>query len=206
MKFVNLKQGTPAWLAWRKEGIGGSDVPVIMGVSPYGSAHRLWEVKTNLRQPDEANYAMRRGSRKEPTVIEHYQERTGNIVSPCCIEHESIPWMRASLDGMDLPGNVIVEGKCLKKEYHREAMDGKIPQHVMPQIQHQLYVSAADVCHYASWSEHKDTAEEDMLIVLEVKPDEEFIERMLEAEREFWRMVEAKEWVEKVNQYQSTSK
>jgi len=35
MKVVDLEQGTPQWLAWRRAGIGASEAPVIMGLSPW---------------------------------------------------------------------------------------------------------------------------------------------------------------------------
>ncbi|MCM1297860.1 MAG: YqaJ viral recombinase family protein, partial [Muribaculaceae bacterium] len=47
------KHGSPAWLEFRKKGIGGSDAAAILGVSPYKTNVQVWEEKTGRRTPDD---------------------------------------------------------------------------------------------------------------------------------------------------------
>ena len=42
-RLINLEQGTYEWLEWRMGGLGASDAPVVMGVSPYSTSRTLWE-------------------------------------------------------------------------------------------------------------------------------------------------------------------
>ena len=43
--FLNLDQKTQEWLIWRAQGIGASDAPIIMGVSPWSNIIALWRDK-----------------------------------------------------------------------------------------------------------------------------------------------------------------
>ena len=60
----HLQQGTQEWLDWRKERIGASDTPCIMGVG-FKTPFQLWQVKTGRVPPDPQNYAMQRGNELE---------------------------------------------------------------------------------------------------------------------------------------------
>lgn len=40
------------WLRYRKQGIGGSDVAAILGISKWNSAISLWLNKTNQTEDD----------------------------------------------------------------------------------------------------------------------------------------------------------
>ena len=46
------------WLAWRRRGIGGSDVAAILGVSPFRTARDLYFDKLNIAsaQENEGNW------------------------------------------------------------------------------------------------------------------------------------------------------
>jgi hypothetical protein len=85
--------------------------------------------------------------------------------------------------------SLIVEIKCPdKKVSHLSALEGTIPTAYWAQLQHLLMVSGADALDYASWW-HGDLA------IVEVKPDEEYIDRLMAAEHRFWRMVCDGRWV-----------
>src|SRR3990172_7017919 len=97
-----MKQNTPAWLEWKNQGLGSSDAPIIMGVSPWMTALQLWEIKTGKFKPSqESNWAMERGSRLEPKARAHYQLLTERDMTPALKEHPEYPFLRASLDGFD---------------------------------------------------------------------------------------------------------
>ena len=51
------------WLRYRKQGIGGSDVAAILGISKWNSAISLWLNKTNQTEDDtQENEAMEWGT------------------------------------------------------------------------------------------------------------------------------------------------
>ncbi len=50
MKIIDLEQGTPEWLEWRKNGIGSSDIATIMGANPYQTPYQLWEENLEMYQ------------------------------------------------------------------------------------------------------------------------------------------------------------
>lgn len=182
-KFVELDQQSSEWLAWRSRGIGGSDAPVIMGVSPWMTRYQLWERKTGRTESGAANAAMRRGIELEADARMAYENATGEVMEPHCLTSGLFEWMRASLDGINLSGSLILEIKCPGKDDHAEAVAGRVPEKYMPQLQHNLAVSGAKVCHY--WSFDGDAG-----VLVTVSRDDLYITALVEAERAFWSLVE----------------
>lgn len=192
MKLINLKQGTPEWLTWRKEGIGASDVPMILGKSPYKSAYDLFLEKTGkVIQKENANQAY--GKAKEQEILALYTAQTGHAVTPACVESSNEFWMRASLDGADFSFSRIVEVKAASAEIFAMAKKGVLPAHYMLQVQAQLYciqpktpasdqasVKGASVCDYVAY--HKGeiaivTVERDAGFDKNIPALKEFLER-----------------------------
>ncbi len=101
MRLVDIEQRTPEWLAWRAQGIGASEAPVIMGESPYQTPHNLWGVKSGLIEPPDlsGNPNVRRGVGFEDAALACFEEMTGEIAIPTCGEHQDFPFVRASFDG-----------------------------------------------------------------------------------------------------------
>jgi putative phage-type endonuclease len=177
-----LEQGTGAWLDWRRGGIGASDAPAIMGVSPWMDLDTLWLEKTGRLQGRPSSFAMRRGQMLEPQARARYIGRTGIRVAPLCLEHGTLRWMRGSLDGISDDGLVVLEVKCPGAADHAVARRGAVPPKYVPQLQHLLAVAGARVCHYWSYRDGEGT-------LIEVAPDRVYIERLIEREHEFWRHV-----------------
>lgn len=178
-----MQQSGPIWQQWRQAGIGASDAPIIMGVSPYKTPQELWLEKTGRRPPFAGNWATERGTRLEPIARHHYEAVTGQIVQPHCREHPDLPWMRASLDGISFEGDLILEIKCPGRADHAQALDGQIPPKYWPQIQHQLAVTGAGICHYWSFDGEKGA-------LVAARPDREYIAALIERERVFWNCVQ----------------
>lgn len=53
LEKIKIKHGSPAWLEFRKKGIGGSDAAAILGLNPYKTNVQVWEEKTGRRVPDD---------------------------------------------------------------------------------------------------------------------------------------------------------
>ncbi|MCA1980093.1 MAG: YqaJ viral recombinase family protein [Calditerrivibrio sp.] len=64
------------WLNNRLVGIGASEIPIIMGVSPYMTPYKLWRIKKGLDAPEQNKY-MEMGVRLEHVVAEMFYDATG---------------------------------------------------------------------------------------------------------------------------------
>ncbi len=179
---LDLQQNSTTWLAWRRGGVGASDAPVIMGVSPWMDLETLWLEKTGRHPGRPSSHAMRRGVALEPEARARYIHATGTHVEPVCLEHTSRNWMRASLDGLSADGEVALEIKCPGAADHEIALAGAVPEKYVPQLQHLLAVSGARVCHYWSYRDGGGA-------LVEVVPDRAYARRLVERELEFWRHV-----------------
>lgn len=177
-----LQQNTPDWLEMRKNRIGASDAPIIMGVSPYQTPYQLWESKLGLRDHEES-YAMYRGKQLEEPARQAFIKMTGHIVLPAVVVHPERDWQMASLDGINFDETVIVEIKCLCRDKHELAKEGKVPREYYPQLQHQMSVCNLPMAYYFSF-DGKDG------VVIEVDRDDEYIEDMLKREWRFWDCVQ----------------
>jgi len=177
-----FQQGSEAWLDWRRGGVGASDAPAIMGVSPWMDIEALWLEKTGRATGRPSSFAMRRGQRLEPEARARYIARTGIRVAPLCLEHGTLRWMRGSLDGISDDGRVVLEVKCPGAADHDVARRGAVPPKYVPQLQHLLAVAGAGVCHYWSYRDGEG-------VLVEVAPDAAYTGRLIGQEQEFWRRV-----------------
>ena len=179
-----MEQGSNSWLEWRKAGLGASDAPVVMGVSPWSTPHKLWEQKTGRDKKDGGNWATRRGTDMEPRARAHLELTTGMDFPALLAQHEKFAFMRASLDGWNAEHKIVLEIKCPGAEDMQKARDGKVPEKYYPQIQHQLFVTGAVKCYYYSYTETAEGEREGILI--EVLPDLEYIKTLFAAMVAFW--------------------
>lgn len=178
----HLQQGSREWLELRRTKIGASDAPIIMGVSPWMTAYQLWEYKVGLRAPQEETDSMRRGRSMEDVARRRFEEEMGIIVFPAVLFHRDHDWMMASLDGIDIEHKTIVEIKCPGKKDQEEAMEGRVPKKYYPQLQHQMAVCGVDNVIYYSYAEDSTTA-------ILVKRNEEYIDKLIYMEYQFWNRV-----------------
>lgn len=155
MNRIQLRQGSPEWIAWRRGGLGGSDIAAILGLSPYEDATResVFAAKVNGTER-EPNFAMRRGSNMEPHARFAYELRRGCSAPPVCVEMAGCDWARVSLDGLCTLGGQswVLELKAPSWKTHDLALAGIVPEHFEVQIQWQLLVTGLDCCDYASFN------------------------------------------------------
>ena len=102
-----------------------------------------WLAKTG-RQQTVVTAAMQRGTDLEPLARIAYEELTGMLMQPLVLEAGAYS---ASLDGMTLDGDLLLEIKCPYKgkdsSLWKEVVAGSVPEHYLIQVQHQLMVSGA---------------------------------------------------------------
>jgi len=104
MILVDLNQRSKEWLQWRSQGITATDIPVILGLSPYKTIWRLWAEKIGLINPPDLskNPNIRRGVRLEDEIRKIAEKRYNDILFPICGEYIAWDVLRASFDGLDL--------------------------------------------------------------------------------------------------------
>jgi len=171
-----MKQNTDQWLNWRR--IGSSDAPIIMGVSPYQTPYQLWENKT-LGKEVKSTWSMERGKQLEESARQCFEKKMGVFVRPACFDSKTHSFMTASVDGIDLDQKVLVEIKCLGKENHALAKKGKVPEHYMPQLQHQLEVLGLNGMYYFSFDGQDG-------VIVEVARDDKYVSELVKKEGNFW--------------------
>jgi len=180
-----MQQNSDNWMKWRSKGIGSSDAPIIMGVSPWKTPFQLWEEKIGIGKTFQGNFATQRGHEMEPKARAAFELESGYEFNPVVAEHATYPFIRASLDGFNAELNAILEIKCPGKDDHQTAKDGKVPEKYWPQLQHQLLVTGAKVCFYYSYDGEKGAT-------VAIHPDLEYIKMLMEAETKFWDLVQNK--------------
>lgn len=145
--IVHLVQGSEEWHAHRRGLRNASETPAVLGISPWVTPYQLWLLKTG-RTEQPVNDAMRRGTALEPLARHAYEIETGNVMQPLVLQDGLYS---ASLDGMTLAGDLIVEIKCPYKgqgsTLWQAVEGGEVPAYYLAQIQHQLMVSGASQAH-----------------------------------------------------------
>lgn len=178
-----IKQNTQEWLDLRRNHIGASDAPVILGQSPWKTAFQLWEEKLGIRPLPQMNEAMRRGHELEPIARQAYNDYTGNCSEPEVVFHPEHKWMMASLDGISLDRSIIVEIKCPGHTDHSLAAEGKVPDKYYAQLQHQLATIGLNLLHYFSYKDGD-------FHLVEVERDDKFIQKLYQKEGRFWEQMQ----------------
>lgn len=192
-------QRSPSWHKHRAYKIGSSEASQIMGVSPWGSALDLYKQKIKhqeliennpnwkeliLQDSKEMNYAMRRGVELEPLALAKFESETGYLMTPRVLTHPKYEFLSASLDGLELDGSCACEIKCPGKPDHDLALKGIVPEKYMPQLQHIMEVCQLSEIYYMSYVSDSD------FTIFKVNKDNEYTNRLLQAEFEFWQRVQ----------------
>lgn len=174
------------WLAERRRGIGGSDIPLLLGVANpnHGSEYGLWLDKTGRNGHDDGpTGAMLRGTWLEPPLAGIFSERTGLEVRPlglCQWDGDEI--LRATPDRASSDGG-IVEIKSIG-EYatiRHEWRGGGVSRAAYAQLQTEMLVTGR----YPGWLLAYEI-DRDPIIRGPFAPDRELQLRIAETARRWW--------------------
>ncbi len=182
MKKIELEQGSPEWLSWRKTVITATEASIIMGNNPWNTPYSCWQRKLGLIEEKKSNDAMERGKRLEPEARDNFGYRYEMIMTPLVVESSEIDFLGASLDGLSDCGKYVLEIKCGGSKLHDMAGRGEIPAYYRDQMQHQLLVTGAEKAFYYSYNGLVG-------ICIEVLPDPEWVKLFMPKAREFWRCI-----------------
>ena len=89
------------WLAWRRTGLGASDVAGVLGLSPWASPFSVWASKVDEAGDDRDSAAMEFGRRAEVMIAPWFTERTGLRVlgEQTRCTHQADRWKLCTPDG-----------------------------------------------------------------------------------------------------------
>ncbi len=192
MSVVQLAQGSDEWKAWRREGLGSSDVSAALGLSRWKAPMRLWEEKTGLVPEDEpVGEFIAIGTALESGIRNLAARNLGVSISPgACHMHDKFPWLRASTDGMTeerFPAIVECKNITSYTSWRWGSEDlGECPPEYRVQVLHQLMVTGAPF----GWLVALISGSE--IRCYRIERDREAFNRLFSALKRFWERVETK--------------
>jgi putative phage-type endonuclease len=189
-KGEQMESGRLAWLRYRKGGIGSSDAPVVMGVSPWKTQLELYHDKISEEIVEKTSFITEKGNRFEPKIRALYETTVNKSFPPALMQMAEFDFMRASLDGQSEDKKEIVEIKLVGKADFMEAQGGTIPAKYYPQVQHQLMVSGAEKCQFLAYEDcDKGVMLLQNLAVVTERPDLKYQYQLMDKCIEFWEHV-----------------
>ncbi len=180
--LVALEQRSDEWHRWRRNGIGASDAPAIMGENPWRGPEEVLAEKLGVARVW-MNDRMARGIKLEPEARARYRDTVGRPVEPVCVQSRQYGWMRASLDGLSPDGNHVVEIKCGESVHDYCSRRRKPPPYYDGQLQHILAITGLPRIDLWCYLPGRDP------VLLSISRDGEYIERLVAREAAFWKEV-----------------
>ena len=180
-------EDSEAWLRLRKEGVGGSDVAAIMGLSKWRTPAQVYVDKISDELGDDLSDKpyIRFGNLMEPVVGEEYERQhpgfTVRRVNAVCRSIDR-PWAQASLDyevrDPDRKGWGVLEIKTARNA--DDWADG-VPDYYLTQVTHYMSVTCRSYADVAVF--FRDTCE---FGFYRIERDEEDIDLVDSAVDTFW--------------------
>jgi len=175
----------------RRKGIGGSDIPVIFGISKYQTPDGLMAEKRGIFENDDnivdSIGDAARGDAMEPYIRKLYQHDKNILVQQCgTLWSREYRLLFAHLDGIvppydDLTGPGVLEIKCPRPIRYRAIMIDGAPEEWNLQVQHYLIVTGykwADLIMFNcdDWNYE----------IFHIKPDYDLQGDIINEARTFW--------------------
>lgn len=180
------------WLKARQGGIGGSDAPAVMGVSPWRSPYALWAQKTGIEPDALDNEVLRWGRILEGPIADDYSRLTGralkNLGEHEIQRHAKLPHMICTLDRVIEPiddrgpGSLSIKyvGPMKAGDWREDA-----PVDYQVQLQHELAVMGF------KWGSFAVLVWGRGVQWLDMERNDAFVEVLEQEESEFWGKVES---------------
>lgn len=144
------------WLAARRDGIGSSDVPALLGVQDYSSPLKVWHDKRG-DDVDDAGEPAYWGNVLEEPVARDWARRNRSVIEPIGLTaRDGAEWMRCTLDRhvIECPLPETRREICALEVKTRSAFKSAqwhagCPDDVLAQILWQLAITGYGHMHYA---------------------------------------------------------
>ncbi|MDL5205078.1 lambda-exonuclease family protein [Streptomyces sp. ALI-76-A] len=142
-----FEPGSDQWHAARANGIGGSEIAAVLGLSPYESRFSLWHRKKGLIGPVEESEEMYWGKEHEPAICRRFARDHPELVVTAAptYSHPDRPWQIANPDRHAGPD--LFEAKTARDDtgWGKEGTS-EIPVHYRAQCLHYMDVTGARNC------------------------------------------------------------
>jgi len=180
------------WHLDRLNGIGGSDAAIVLGLSPWKSRLELWNTKVNkiIDENPEENLIFQIGHALEPIIADHYSKMTGRqLESRSQKIHPQHNFITGNIDReivkseRETPGILEIKTKGAHINWH----ENEIPPYYIAQIQQYLAVYGYNWGSFAILDLGKRE-----ITYTDVERDDIFIEKLIEEEKKFWKLVQDK--------------
>lgn len=178
---------TEQQIAERKNGIGGTDVAAILGISPYLTPYQLWEIKTGRAEPKQilTEDKLRIRHAHEITIANEfaYRHKVELKTVPETLRHPEYPFLFCHLDRVIIGQNIIVECKSSVSYLSRlwgESGTTEAPPYYRAQAHFQMLVTGYEKVIIAALIDTDDYREFPIL------RDERIIKAMKEKCVHFW--------------------
>lgn len=187
----------------RRQYIGASDIPVILGLSPFKSPFHLAREKRGEEKPEPENWFMRRGKYMEPAIrAEHADAGGHNInVRRVTFVHAKYPFIRCHVDGHfvgDDRGSGLFEAKTagfwmgLTEEWGEDGtVDFPLPYHGQNQGALAIINSDLSPRHQWRWGELVAWIDGVGKRTYQIVPDLRVQEVAIERSVKFWEAVQS---------------
>lgn len=197
---VNYTQGSSEWLEWRQQGITATDAVVIAGASPYKSVWRLWAEKTGFASPEDISHNpnVKRGNALESKIRAEWENQTGEMLLPVCVESAKSPLLRASLDGIsadDHPIEIKAPSEKVWAEIGEQGEASTAFKMYWVQVQFQLCCLLAPEGVLVFGKEEDDGSI--TMLPFRIKRDAAFCKQLLQKVAAFWKQVQTRSAPEK---------
>jgi putative phage-type endonuclease len=186
--IMNNKQ----WHEQRLNGIGGSEVSIVLGLNPWQSRLELWNTKVNriIKETEEDNLIFEIGHALEPIIANHYQKMTNRQleVRPQKI-HPKYPFINGNVDREIVksersePGILEIKTRGALTSWH----DDEIPPYYIAQLQQYLAVYGYNWGSFAVLD-----LKTRKVTYTDIERDDELINHIIEEEKKFWELVQSK--------------
>lgn len=183
----------------RKLGIGGSDMPIIMGLSNYKTPYQLYLEKTGqVESSDEESEYQYWGHQLEGLVRDEFAKRNNvSVETPETIVHPFHDFLRANVDGIIPAWNAVLEVKCsssfMANLWGEDGSD-VIPMQYLVQVAHYCAVTNSDAAYIAVLIGGNDYRE------FKYTRDRDLEEHVIHAAQTFWNCVKTNTPPDPVNQ------
>lgn len=179
---------SPGWHALRADGIGGSEIAAVVGLSRWVSPFALWHRKRGNIAPQPQSEPMEWGTRLEPAITQKFVDEHPDwtvTATPGTYAHPDRPWQRCNPDGL-VGDDALLEVKTVNA-YADDFTKDEVPVYYACQVQWQLDIFGLDRC-YAAVLIGGNTYRE---YVIEANAEDQAFLR--DAAERFWASIQADE-------------
>lgn len=142
------------WLEQRRQGITGTDIAGLMGISNYKSPMSIYLDKVNPPPPEESSVPMRLGNMLEEPIAKFWcEENKGYVVRSIntTIVHPEFSFVRCNIDRHIVkPVEELLECKLVGMGKTGEWKEDKLPDEYFLQVQWQMHTTGLKRCHIAA--------------------------------------------------------